>query len=74
MQENLTQMGVGLCGHANYVVVQRDHIKWVVWTQCSGKINVYIYEISFERRNPEMDDGTILLRGFIVREIGTQHD
>lgn len=74
MQENLTQMGVGLCGHANYVVVQRDHMKWVVWTQCSGKINVYIYEISFERRNPEMDDGTILLGGFIVRAIGTQHD
>ena len=74
MQENLTQMGVGLCGHANYVVVQRDHMKWVVWSQCSGKINVYIYEISFERRNLEMDDGTILLGGFIVREIGTQHD
>jgi len=31
VQEKLTKMGGGLRGHANYVVVQRDHTKWVVY-------------------------------------------
>lgn len=67
-------MGGGLRGHANCVVAQRDHMKWVIWNQCSGTINVYIYDSFSERRNPKMDDGTILLRVFIVRVNGTQHD
>lgn len=74
MQEKLTQMGGGLRRHANCVVMQRDHMKWVIWTQCSGTINVYIYDSFFERRNPKMDDGVILLGVFIVRVNGTQHD